>query len=714
MSQPIAIVAGGGKNLGAQISKLLASQSYSVVIHYNSTSSASESEKTLSEITSAGGQAWLFQADLSDVKKIEALFEFAKSKGSVKVAINTVGKVLKKTLVDISEAEYDEMFNVNSKIAFFFIQYALKTVIDGGSIITIVTSLLAAYTGFYSSYQGSKSPVEWFTKAASKEAMSRSILVNAIAPGPMDTPFFYAQESDDAVAYHKSSAAEGRLTKVEDIVPIVELLVSKQHWINGQLKIFQTIFSNGGTDSTRQQIYVCQLRPQWTIAYSRSTLFVFITREVDVWTDYVQRCPIRLYDIQDECLVERDSFGYPIKENLESFVASQWPQESRGKYLPDDIVEQLWSQLRSYGAYAILSHRWGKNELTYKELRKGQVDPSRHLKFLKFCEAAKDYGCRYVWIDTGCINKSSSTELDESIRSMFTWYKHSYVCIALLSASSADDWEHDPWFTRGWALQELLAPSRMVFYDKNWTRLFSKVLKFDILRTSTNDLGPDKDIQRQIVDEHCYDGEKGGEGDIFRRKIAKAATYGEGRERAFYRLQVACGESGAGRSIFLWNCDATSTSKWNSLVARDVIDFQRSYGQLSAELLWDGIEIDPDNIDHSFTFTNCGLRISVTMHDIVSAEPIPAASFSKYFMIRGSDQRIRAYFTTVRSVNEIMEYKLAVLGTDEYQTPFVVLLEKSGSLKLPTYKRVSSNVHAKTLPSLSFLTSHRPRTIFVL
>ncbi|KAJ8502796.1 hypothetical protein ONZ45_g11430 [Pleurotus djamor] len=663
MSQPIAIVAGGGKNLGAQISKLLASQSYSVVIHFNSPSSASESEKTLSEITSAGGQAWLFQADLSDVKKIEALFEFAKSKGSVKVAINTVGKVLKKTLVEISEAEYDEMFNVNSKIAFFFIQYALKTVIDGGSIITIVTSLLAAYTGFYSSYQGSKSPVEWFTKAASKEAMSRSILVNAIAPGPMDTPFFYAQESDDAVAYHKSSAAEGRLTKVEDIVPIVELLVSKQHWINGQLKIFQTIFSNGGTDSTRQQI--------------------------------------------------------------------SWPQESRGKYLPDDIVEQLWSQLRSYGAYAILSHRWGKNELTYKELRKGQVDPSRHSKFLKFCKAARDYGCRYVWIDTGCINKSSSTELDESIRSMFTWYKHSYVCIALLSASSADDWEHDPWFTRGWALQELLAPSRMVFYDKNWTRLFSKGLKFDILRTSTNELGPDKDIQRQIVDERFYDGEKGGEGDIFRGKIAKAAkdiayclvglldvflpiAYGEGRERAFYRLQVACGESGAGRSIFLWNCDARSTSKWNSLVARDVIDFQRSYGQLSAELLWDGIEIDPDNIDHSFGFTNCGLRISVTMHDIVSAEPIPDASYSKYFTIRGSHQRIRAYFTMVRSVNEVMEYKLAVLGTDEYQAPFVVLLEKSGSPKLPTYKRVSSNVHAETLPSLSFLINHRPRTIFVL
>jgi len=74
--------------------------------------------------------------------------------------------------------------------------------------------------------------------------MSRNVLVNAIAPGPMDTPFFYAQESDEAVAFHKSSAAQGRLTKIEDIIPIVDLLVKGQHWLNGQ-----TIYANGGYTS---------------------------------------------------------------------------------------------------------------------------------------------------------------------------------------------------------------------------------------------------------------------------------------------------------------------------------------------------------------------------------------------------------------------------------------------------------------------------------
>lgn len=240
----IAVVTGGGKNLGGLISRSLAKDGYGVVVHYNSPASKDESEATVNEIINAGGKAWSFGADLTNVDEIAKLFSTAKAKGKITVAINTAGKVLKKPILEVTEKEYDDMFNINSKIAFFFIQQALKNIEDGGSIVSIVTSLLAAYTPFYSTYQGSKAPVDFFTKAASKEAMSRNILVNAIAPGPMDTPFFYPQESEDAVAFHKSSAAQGRLTKIEDIVPIVEMLVKGQHWVNGQ-----TIYANGGYTS---------------------------------------------------------------------------------------------------------------------------------------------------------------------------------------------------------------------------------------------------------------------------------------------------------------------------------------------------------------------------------------------------------------------------------------------------------------------------------
>lgn len=126
------------------------------------------------------------------------------------------------------------MYAINSKSAFFITQEAAKTVRDGGKIINIVTALLAVYTGYYTIYQGAKAPVEWFTKGLSKELMPRGISVNAIAPGPMDTPFFYPQESDESVAFFKTQALGGRLTKIEDIVPIVKFLCTEGAWINGE------------------------------------------------------------------------------------------------------------------------------------------------------------------------------------------------------------------------------------------------------------------------------------------------------------------------------------------------------------------------------------------------------------------------------------------------------------------------------------------------
>lgn len=76
---------------------------------------------------------------------------------------------------------------INSKCAFLILQAGAKYVEDGGHLITIVTALLAAFTGFYTSYAGSKAPVEHFTRGTAKELQGRQIRVNAIAPGPMDT-----------------------------------------------------------------------------------------------------------------------------------------------------------------------------------------------------------------------------------------------------------------------------------------------------------------------------------------------------------------------------------------------------------------------------------------------------------------------------------------------------------------------------------------------
>ena len=242
------LIAGGGKNLGGLVARDLAAHgARAVAIHYNSPSSAAEAAETVAAVEAAGAQAAAFQADLTTAGAVEKLFADAIAAfGRPDIAINTVGKVLKKPFVEISEAEYDQMSAVNAKTAFFFLREAGKHVNDNGKICTLVTSLLGAYTPFYAAYAGTKAPVEHFTRAASKEFGARGISVTAIGPGPMDTPFFYPAEGEDAQAYHKSAAAlspfsKTGLTDIEDIVPWIRLLVSEGWWMTGQ-----TILVNGG------------------------------------------------------------------------------------------------------------------------------------------------------------------------------------------------------------------------------------------------------------------------------------------------------------------------------------------------------------------------------------------------------------------------------------------------------------------------------------
>ncbi|HIW90417.1 MAG TPA: SDR family oxidoreductase [Candidatus Corynebacterium avicola] len=236
------LIAGGGKNLGGLIARQAASAGANVAIHYNSDSSRSEAEETLAAIKEEGVEGVLFQADLTVPANVTTLFDDAeKALGTIDVAVNAVGKVLRKPIVETTEDEYDSMFAINSKAAYFFIKEAGKHLADNGKIITIVTALLAAFTDGYSTYAGGKSPVEHFTRAASKEFADRGISVTAIAPGPMDTPFFYGQETPERVEFHKSQGMGNQLTQIEDIAPIVRFMATEGWWITGQ-----TIFANGG------------------------------------------------------------------------------------------------------------------------------------------------------------------------------------------------------------------------------------------------------------------------------------------------------------------------------------------------------------------------------------------------------------------------------------------------------------------------------------
>ena len=139
--------------------------------------------------------------------------------------------------------------------------------------------------------------------------------------------------------------------------------------------------------------------------------------------------------------------------------------------------------------YAILSHRWSFDEFTYKDMKKGRMKDGLGYKKITECAAFVKGRGRYesfahgnraidwVWIDTCCIEKRSSAELTEAINSMWQRYKQAVYCVVYLGDvpslkygydNAVNEFKSSAWFTRGWCLQELLAPSRVIFCNREW------------------------------------------------------------------------------------------------------------------------------------------------------------------------------------------------------------------------------------------------------
>lgn len=160
--------------------------------------------------------------------------------------------------------------------------------------------------------------------------------------------------------------------------------------------------------------------------------------------------------------------------------------------------------------YAILSHTWGNQELSLQEIlslqntsnetldfRGAQAqklvlaikDRAGYLKIERCCAQAVRDGYKYAWIDTCCIDKTNSSELSEAINSMFRWYQNAAKCYAFLDdiepASDLASLGDSRWFTRGWTLQELVAPSSIVFFDRSWTLIGSRATLSSVIGRRT-------------------------------------------------------------------------------------------------------------------------------------------------------------------------------------------------------------------------------------
>ncbi|KAI1819375.1 hypothetical protein F4861DRAFT_141011 [Xylaria intraflava] len=176
------------------------------------------------------------------------------------------------------------------------------------------------------------------------------------------------------------------------------------------------------------------------------------------------------------------------------------------RLLSTDRLELVEGSEQSAPRYAILSHTWGREEVTFQDIQAlGRRQWSRpvsqtasaiqakkgFIKIQKAAALAAQHGYSYIWVDTCCIDKSDSAELSEAINSMFRWYQNASVCYAYME--DVKHGYHDSkgglfhvlcrqsrWFTRGWTLQELIAPEDVMFYGGDWGYLGSKAHDEDV------------------------------------------------------------------------------------------------------------------------------------------------------------------------------------------------------------------------------------------
>lgn len=148
--------------------------------------------------------------------------------------------------------------------------------------------------------------------------------------------------------------------------------------------------------------------------------------------------------------------------------------------------------------YAILSHTWGEEEVSFQDMANEPFYRSKkgYAKIFMTCQLAKADGFQYAWIDTCCIDKTSSAELSEAINSMYQWYAKARKCyVYLADLKSGPTWRDHladcRWFTRGWTLQELIAPENVYFFDQEWNMIFHKREGIDVLTRIT---GIDKGV----------------------------------------------------------------------------------------------------------------------------------------------------------------------------------------------------------------------------
>jgi Heterokaryon incompatibility protein (HET) len=306
--------------------------------------------------------------------------------------------------------------------------------------------------------------------------------------------------------------------------------------------------------------------------------------------------------------------------------------------------------------YAILSHMWGNEEVTFKEMmyrqevmrdmsstepiddKKLKVIEKKHgfEKIEKTAEMAVEGKLTHIWVDTCAIDKDSSAEISESINSMFKWYSRAKVCYVYLEDVSClhqrplefsfkMDFKNSRWFRRGWTLQELIAPSFVMFVTKEWDTFGHKEKFTELIQEATNIpdfiLSSPKMIYEQSVAQrmswaamrettrpedvaYCLLGLFG---------VNMPLLYGEGAENAFTRLQEEIIKISDDQSILAWQMESSTEGTWRGPLAKSPKEFALCGRYVR------GYPLSPI----AYQMTNVGLQISLPLQTVERNEAQP-------------------------------------------------------------------------------------------